>query len=635
MTYDAFDLTGTNALYKRTDRRFTIYKTNQLIQLQEPAYLSSIKVYRVYENNAVDELVYGTHWTTNASHEDVTYTAKAKSRYYSAEGTAWNVNNTTIVNAFVMMDTSVPNEYQISVEYQSLFRDLSAVDDYTASGPAYSPGMMRSLLEKVEYLISVKNPVTSVSSSTLFSIRSLDEDLTGYKEDNYIHGETHTINVPNNIFVIRPVNGSFYKHDLVIRHNDEILVENTDYIVTGINHGKTKVSLPNSGVYEYIIITKAIAGAISVDYRAFGGIVSQRDITAIRDIIAAIVLKLSGDGPDTGSDIDTAISNLEARVDSIETTVQHYQVRSFPYTVNTNGWVNIAVIDKNPWSAQELPLSAGMGEFRISIDNESYYLDMRLSYNIYSQKALAIDVVQTHEPTYEYDGVNYFNLRITPMFRLLWDGSAPEDCGFILQMKIDGSNERVVNVRIHDKTGADSPWTLVNSNGQARPDSTNSTPYPREPNHTWTSSNGQQSNTIALYNTGYTIFVGQIPITIVEESSYDIEPEELPVATNGLKPMMIVDNAIMSPELVKAVRFKIYDKKTANYLVVESSQLRFPEPRIIYAIAMYCISDLCSIECQITINKLNNNYSLQIRSTSGSNSLANDRFELNQIDLLG
>lgn len=639
--YELYDLSGINELYKRIDRRFTIYKANQLIRLQEPAYLSSIRVYQINPNNSVTELTYPDRWTTNASHEDVTYTAKAKARYFDEEGTPWNVNGTTIVNSFVMTDISVATEYQIAVEYQALFRDLSALDEYDADGPDYSPGLMKSLLEKVEYLVDVKNPVTNITADSLFSIRSLDEDLSGYIVDNYIQGEIHTVNVPNNTFVIRPVNGSFYKHDLVVSYNDTPLVEGTDYLVSGLNHGKTKISQPNSGVYEYIIILSSIAGQVTVDYRAFGGGVSQKDITAIRSVIISLANAITGANDITSSsNLTSVVSSVISRVNYLEEVVRHYQMQTFPYVLNTNGWVDIATIEKNPWSAAADIASTGVGEFRISIENGDYFIDGKMSYNVNVENALSIDVVHTHEPTFEYDGARYFDLRVVPVFRILWNGKPADGLspnylndGIVLQMKILGNSNRSVNVRIHDRTGADSPWTLVDSRGLARTNATTATAYPGTTLRTWasTTATDKSSNEVTLHHRGYTIFAGQIPVSIIEEASYTLANGELPEEGTGIGLTPVIDSTAMELSTVKAIRFKIYDRKTGNYLIEESTQIRITD-NTIYAVAMYYISDMCSIECKLSYDET---YSLTVRSTSGSNSLLNNRFDLVQIDLIG
>lgn len=651
LTYDLYDLTGANPLYKRSDRRFVVYTTDQKIELGEPAYAASLKVWAVAAGGGTTLLSKPTHYFWSAiNNADQTSTAKAKAQLEIGTSDTWPPNGDTIIRSFSMTDLSVPEEYQIVVEYQSLYRDPAAVDNYDSIGPVYSPGLMRSLLLKVDYLLSVKNPTNTVTSDTLDSIRCLDEDRTGTLSANYILDEQHTVNIPNNRFVIRPVNGSFYKHDLIIKDaTNAVLTENVDYLALGVNHGKIKISTPNSGVYEYIVVTKPVVGVLRVSYRAFGGSVGQRDINALRDTILSLLVASENTAQLTGDSIRNSdiVANIISRLDYIDETIRHYQMQSFEYTLNENGvnpWVDVATIEKNPWSdAADIEVAA-TGSFHLSIGDGAYFSDIELAYNTTLAAALQLKVPYTHMSTYKEDGIAYFDNRITPVFRLLWNGHAIDsgtsynfiNDGIVLQMKLIGAGARTATVSIKDKSGANSPWDLVDTGGVARSDGTTTTAYPGTAIREWSASTQTDmcSNICPLFPEGYTIFAGVVRITDIEAASYissDDTPYDLPVEAAGLVLPVVFDTALLDLNNIRAMRFTVYDRLTGNKLEEETTQIHANTETELHAYAMYYLPDMCGLECVLNTTS---GLTLFIKSRSGTNSLLNDRFELLAIDII-
>lgn len=642
--FELYDLTGVNPAYKRIDRRFTIYKPNQRIELQEPVYASSIVVKKLIIGTPIEDTAPYDDWAYNiVIDEDVTYTSKAKARYFDENNSIWNINNTVVINAFTMSDVSVPVEYQISITYQCLLRDPSAIDDYDNVGPIYTPGMMKSVLEKIEHLMHVKEPIVNVIASSINAVRTLDEDLNGSNFDNFISGELHSLNVRANKFVIRPVNGSFYKHDIALVYNGVTLVENVDYFIVGCNHGKTRVSTPTSGVYEYIVVTKDIEGQVGITYHAFGGTVNQADIHTIQEGLINVIKYLDNVHYLTEQNLPSSsvILSIRNRLGVIENAIKMYTTKLFTYPVSYNEyWVSIATIERSPWSSMSPIDRIGQGEFRIEVDEGAYLYDLKLRYNFDVQEQLDINVLHSEEPTLEEFGVNYFTIRRVPQFRLLWSDETITSInkGIILQMRVIGEVSNA-SIRVTDRTGINSAWMVVGTTG-VRPSQNNNVPFPADTSAWNISTTGhKQSNIVSIINKGYTLFSGQIPIEYIERFTYkDIDgttEQTIPIELGGLQiaSTIPVNQSYLGINIadIKGFRFKIYDRFTCNYLIEESTQLKADED-VVKAVAMYYIPDLCSLECELSY--VGGIYRLYVGSRSGTHSLINKRFELTQIDIL-
>ena len=724
------DLTGEKSNYKRNLRRFKIFTDNQLVELNDSAYLNKLVVYEVtgfdeYNNPVLVKLNKGNYakeWSTPEDCHDITAMAKAKSRYafnppeymltvdeafqtgkqYYAKvvesgiesyvlytdytvGTAIPANTYyekdqetwefTLVNKFYMNDSAsdiaASGEYEIAVEYNGLEIECDAIER-DGLGPEYSPGLMRSIINKVEELYYVRNSITNVSATSISQMHCLEEDLTGSKPANFIQGEVHTVDVPNNLFVIRPQCGSFYntstlKLESVSAGTTTVLVKDTDYVVTGINKEKTAISFPDVGVYEYIVLKKEFVGTILVTYQAFGGEVTQFDINALKDIIQSVYQLVSSKDIVTTANLSSTsvIKELIYRQQLLEHTIGHFQSQRFIYTSGVlDKWVNIAFVDRNPWTADAPVPTSCIGEFRVKIAEMDLFMDVKISYDVNATDGFSVSVYHADVPTFANNGFDYFVKRLLPKFRLIWcengytegDTAHPNtDRGIMLQMSLTSMSTNTFTVIVDDMTGAKSPWDLVDTLGRERPsiddqsveyytnDAVTYGDYIENPStgiktyrFDWKSATDKQSSIVPLYPKGYTIFVGSIPIDRIELLSVthsDAETGSLPV-NNDIG--YLIPHSITGTDIdlskVKAVEFKVFDRLTEKYLIGRS-QSAIASNRALSAEALYFVDDLCMLLCRLAFN--GSDYTVHVRSKTGTNSLNNKRFDLVQIDLIG
>ena len=707
------DLTGADKRYKRNLRRFKVFAPNQLIELEDSAYLSTFHVYKITgfddSNEPIKvELVTGNTpqtYTVDETCRDYTAEAKAKSRngynpptysltedttfnsgknYYTKNGGIYeiasvvsgnaipantyyemtqNTWNFELINKFYMNDTelslSTGGEYEIGIEYQGLELECSAISQ-DGIGPDYSPGLMRSLINKVEELYYVRNPIDDVTAVSIDDIHCLNEDLTGRNVENYITGELHTINTANKLFVIRPQCGSFYNTNslkLIFKANSSNpttteLVKDIDYVVTGLNKEKTAISEPTCGVYEYIVLKRSFVGLVYVSYQAFGGEVTQADINTIKSVLQNVYRVVSATDIVTASNISSVeiIRNLITRQDILDHSIGHYQAQVFSYETSTSDkWANIAFIDKHPWSSDAPVSTVGIGEFRIKIPDMYFFMNLKVAFDLNApneSEILNISVYHQETPSFDKNGIDYFAKRIVPKFRLIWTDDV--DKGIMLQMSITSQSSTVVNVTIEDCTGVKSPWYLIDTLGASRPSGytntsvdygdrtdivagTTSTP---QYEFMWRSGDGQQSNAVALYPQGYTVFAGNIPIEEIELVSvnYD-DPEfgDLPINSDGYTIEPIITGSDIDLNQVKSVEFVVFDRLTQKYLIGRSQKINC-QNNTLSAEALYFIDDLCLISC--TLEHTSSNYVMKFFTRTGTNSLLSHRFDLVRVDLI-
>ena len=655
------DLTGSDPEFKRGDRRYMVFQSTQTIDFGEPAFASTIKVYKIVQGTP--ELLHeNTDWAHRTSLQATNAISEAK-----LEDSTFQAN---LVTGILMTGTVLTGqEFQISVEYQGFYRYLTDYPD-TSVGPTPTPGLMLAMLKDLQYLKYVKDPVVDVTSDTLATLQILDEDYTGLNENNHIFNEEHQIYVPNNKFVIRPANGSFYKHDLVLTYEGTDLVENKDYVVRGVNHGKTRVSSHKSGVYEYIVITTPIVGAIQVDYRAFGGEITANDFYSLRDELIDVI-QLLGSGQFITTEnlpVQPIITEIENRLTIVEEAVRHYKQVSFTYEITNfsynaiqysdDNWVDIAEVAHGPWTEMNPIVNVGTGYFRLEIPTYDYNADFALTYNMISGK-ISLSDVHVHGTTYEDNGMSHFDTRIVPKFRIVYDNTDINH-GFILQMSINGKTPGDVQVTFYDQTGSATVWNVIDSGGEKHPNTETETTLPDGTQWITSQASSVVTNTVSILGEHYTTWVGTVNVTEIENTSYkrgdvavttdntwvvdDDTPSEDPfIDSTGMSVNHLINNNDINIDQVRGIKVKVFDRYKNQVIEESSNQVIELEDRV-EPIVMYYIQDLCALSCVLTQKNRQvsakgsmrtiMDFTLTLKSQTGTNSLMNDRFVLQQIDLL-
>lgn len=721
-----FDLTGTDAAYLRVARRFKVFVAQQKISFDEPVYVGSIKVWKINADGSKTVLSQDVDggWKLSDS-QDVDALSAAKIRFDSLEPSGyiavgrfkqttdtdivsgklyfiqsgstyvyveqpvvadiasyyepvWDDGNhySVLVNSIIMKNNSISKEYTIEVQYQALELDIKRFQR-DGLGPEYSPGLMRSVVEAIDELQSFNASVANLSNDNLFTLIDAEEDLTGKLPSNRIEGEVHTIDVPNNKFVVRPCCGSFYPwpevsstdpnapYQLIVEFRgvntvgNERLVRGRDYEVVGVNQAKTAVSEPVCGVYEFITFKRDLVGTVYLSYQAFGGEVSVADINRLAILVENIKRYCDNAELITQENLphQSIIRSIIDRIDYLDETVRHYQSQRFGYTTLTNDadkWVSIAFIEKNPWLENAPVNRTDFGEFRVEIPEAHFLADLRLTYDMDADVKLAANLSHSKCGDLDEVGYSYFNTRVVPKFRIVAIGTTEENLnkGLMLQMSMSRATALTCTVIITDRTGAKSPWSLIDTQSEARPGSgitsgdTNTTVH--FPNgNTWYSTSGIVSNVVPIIPNGYTIFSGAYNINKIEENTVVVKADAETAAAgtftkineSGLAINPLLSGNVFEPENITYFEFRVWDRVAQQYRIARSQKLDVQQvttnnvtSKVLIGDALYFTDDLCVISLQLT--KTNSTYTSKLFSRTGTNSLNCNRFVLTRIDIL-
>lgn len=625
------DLTGVNEAYKRIGIPFSIFKANQFIDLTEPAFASSIVVKDIDDNDIT--FTVGT----------VDDTATSKAKYAITQVAPGSEFTGTLVNSITITGYT-GTEFIAYVTYQALYKDTTTIIGDSV-GPAYSPGLMRSVLNRLSYLTDMLPPIPNLTDGTVNTIQVLPEDLTGMSEDNYIQDEIHMqVNTLANRFIVRPANGSFYKHDLVVKFNDTPLVENIDYEVTSVNIGKTRVSSHTSGVYDYIkFITPLSAGIVTINYHAFGGAICPLTIGQVKETLASIIeyIKLGNFITTASLQNHPVILSILDRISIIENML-HISV-PITYTYNSgilDSWVTVARIYPNEVSG--LTDTTGVGHFRMRCGK--YFSEFKLNYDVRADRVLDLHVISSWGTTLKQDDEAYFTNRICPKFRIIWTddivgGEHAVTSGILLQMSVTNYTDKTLSVEMQNIAGVFSHWQLIPTDGNPLPPTLISETLPD--GSTWDSDEAtcRASNSVIPCGKYYTIFSGTVPTKILDNYTYKdvelIDPQDnsslIQEKLRGLSVSPCITGYDVDMEEVEAIAITMYDRYTGSMITKTSNNLGTTETSIKTSV-MYFTQDLCIAECELV--KAGLGYELYIGSSTGTNSKNNDRFDFKQIDVL-
>lgn len=625
------DLTGTDPLYKRVRIPFRIYKVSQTLDLGEPVYPSSIDL----------ELKDGTDsyipYTGGSTLGEANPTAISKAKYEATQRSPAVDFDASLIRD-IAINGYTGTEFTLYVSYQALYKGTFVETDDI--GPAYSPGLMKSIMVNLSYLNNVLPPIPDITSDDTLSIQVLAEDLTGENDDNYIQDEIHLqINTLANRYVVRPANGSFYKKDLVVKYNDDVLVENEDYQVVGLNLGKTKISSSSSGVYDYILFTKTVAaGVVTLNYRAFGGMVCPEAMNRVRGLLKNIIeyIKLGNFITYDNLQYHPVIVYILERLGYIENMLNISAPVTYTYNAtDTDRWVDIAHV--SPDGLTGMVDSKGVGHFRIR--TEKYFTEIKLNYDLNaSDRVLNTHTISSWGSSIEEDSVSYMDDRVCPKFRLLWRSDSINS-GLVLQMSLTRKDTKSIFVEMQNSGGSFSNWVLIPTTGTALTPMISSTLLPD--NSTWATDGtyARMSNTVIVSGLPYTVFVGNIPIHMIEQHSYTIDvsgdPQDntSPIQTkeSGLVIYPIIVGEDVHIQEVDRLVFKVYDRYTGSTISKVSDSISM-RGNVITASTMYYDRDMCTIEAILV--RTAGGYDLKVGSVTGSNSLENQRFDLRQIDVI-
>ena len=675
------DLTGLDPDFKVVDKRFVVFQGFQIIDFEEPVFDGSIIVHRVNNDSTVTELNRNQDWSTSLS------TLKAINAISQAKLQDMSFSQ-NLVTGIQITSGVVNSPFTITVSYQAFNRPYNTYPAGT-NGPAATPALMLHMLEHINYLASIANPVSNPNAATVSTTTVLEEDYSGYATDNLIEDEIHIVNVPSNRFIVRPANGSFYLHDLKLTLDDGTVLKGEndvtagatpDYLVRGLNHGKTRVSSNKSGVYDYIVITTNLVGNVHLKYHAFGGEVTAGDFNELRDQLIAI-LNLLANGKFINTDNlpeQLIITQILRRLAYVEEAVRHYPEVEFDYTIqkftasihsySTDNWVDVAEAAHGPWTEMNPLPNNGYGSFRVAIPSRDYCADFTLSYDLINNKLKFSDVT-VQSSSYDVTGLDHFTNQVIPKFRLVYRDN-DISAGIVLQMSINSRVADTVEVSLTDCTGTSSIWTLIDTNKAEHPNTELTTTLADgttiwvDPDKYPNNNNGSKKTAeVSLLPREYTAWVGSVAIStidavsdrfVVDDSASNklhgiwetSEAATSFVEGTGLKLTNLINNGDIGIEQIHGVRVYVYDRY-AKQMRIEESTLNNNTGNTFSGAVVYFVEDMCGLVCKLTEtisdvtptstvsnDRIINKYSLVVFSTTGTNSQLNDRFDLKQIDLI-
>lgn len=684
------DLTGSNPNFVRSDIRRVVFRSGQVIEFNEPIFANTIKVLKI-EGTTVTALQSGIDFTIPIEpSEHVAYDAISDAKARASAG--GNTFDRNLVKAIVM-STEFNGEYQVSISGNALYRRYS---DYTnlGGGPEYSRALGASIIERLNYIEMALNPLSRITTTELGKVSPLTEDLTAAAEENFIKGEVHKVNVPNNVYVIRPLYGDFYDtEDLkieftgveervitdafigktIVKESGEIvldgnniydyvgqtcdvktdtktLIRDTDYIVRGIERAKTRIALVPNGVYSNIILTKKYRGECVITYHAFGGNVSIRDIYTIKDTLMNLVLNMTGSTYITKQQFDTLpkITSMIDRIEKLEDVLHVHRPVAIPYDYQfeDNGdskavWVDIAKLYHYGYTQDGTIPNVYTETFRLVNDAYDYDAIFDLTYELGSG---ALFITNTSITAHKFDsvGANYFNTRRTPMFRVVYD-KANVDKGLVLQMAVISDVEAEDLWQIHLCHYNEALWSLIDKDGAYREDTTYNTTLPS--GHRWgTNISNMVATKTAILSDPYTVFAGSIGMDFIDGLSYragvvydniangtNYDDEPAQVELDGLTIDAFGNTMLLDPSNIYGFRFTVYDRYEGKY-ITKCSNITKGSSNSAYGEVVYFELDMCQISAGVKL--VNDKLTLHIKSHTGTNSLESKRFDLRQIDVL-
>lgn len=686
------DLTGNDPSFFRPDERRMVFREDQIIEFNEPVYAESIHVFMI-SSEGTHELTDGVDYEVPNAHSDmVDEFAISEAKICvndEATGTIFNkllVKGIKIIREFV-------SDYQISIQYQAFYRKPT---DYVGNGtgPDYSRALMKEVIDRIHYLENVKNPVESITTADVADIRPLDEDLTATAESNFIQYEEHRIDVPNNIYAIRPLYGTFYDtEDLVVTFNgsetrtiteedlgksifleetggklpltesnisqyvgkvfriyedDITLVRDVDYFIRGIDHIRTRIANTSAGVYDRIIISKKLKGTVKVTYHAFGGEVTIKDIWALKHAVISLYTNLENGRFLTEDSLKAlpVLASLIQRVDHIEDLchiVSPYQFRYLYRVLEGNSddlWVDVAKLYNDSWTRLSGVPTLHSEEFCLSNEALNYCAYFNLKHNLDLGK-LEVCHSRIAASSFSSAGVDYFDLRKTPKFRIVYDENDLSK-GIVLQISIINKNEGDGAWQIRAVKGSESAWSIIDSNGGVKGETSLTTELPD--GSVWDITSNSVTN-IAVLSDPYTFFYGSIPLSMIDAASYrdgeiydneangtDLEDEPGKVELEGYNLPIIMENNAFNLASVKGFRFHIFDRYVGNMIIQNTGTITSVSTESISSDVIYFPLDLCSIEGILTFNE--GKFTFKVKSHTGLNSLLNERFDLRQVDFI-
>lgn len=473
-TYLTPDLTGENQLYKSGNNAHVVFQTDQRIEFNKSVFANSINVILPESHNT--PLIYRVDWDIKP--EDIDYNAISQCKVKDPSFDKQLVKSITIVKP-------IASQIKINVSFQMLYPLHSTKALYNSEPLEFTPNDWLEILQTLKYHEMLLSPIKDMTSVESKIPRLLEIDPDMNRPENFVQGEMHEMDVPNNIQFIHPICGAFFSNTLKIKdvstNTDMVLGRDYDIFALDVHRTKMAGDVNKSGVYNFILIKKPIIGFVKIDYHAFGGDVTLYDQRVIEDNIQNVIAFLNNSKfltPESigGTDI---VRQLVQRTTKLEEDMRLLCSTGRPNYGDIKNNVNLLMKITSPdtdyhwWNIASLYkvdgsediVTADRMHLRIHALQSGMMFDAMFAVNLNNKvNKFDIDILSDIYPKF-FDSLNSYDIDniVYPQFRVVWNENMTQESGIYLQIGLALKNIAVETLAIENLSGIESCWKLVPS----------------------------------------------------------------------------------------------------------------------------------------------------------------------------
>jgi len=522
MAYYEPDLTGENEAYLNENDVYQIFKDSQRIEFPNPVFKDSISITKLGTIN--EPLVLGQDWQVNDS--DIADTEIARMKVYDNSFDAVLVNAITVIKPYI-------TDYSINIVHQDLYPIQIKKMLFNNTVLEVTPDLIGNMIQTIEYLTAITKPVTDVSAINGNTPYLLLEDPHMENTNNWIPDEEHEVNTLDQQSVIRPLGGSFFKENLVVRikDNPDTLVENVDYLVFGVDIEKTKNTSIESGVYKFIMVLREFSGIVEIDYHGYGGDPTIYDVTELSEQINNIISFIEGATFLTEDTLPTTtiINQLVEKTQELEDDVRRLYTTNPSYGDVTSGgsslmkiastdtdlhWFSIATLYTVDGGSDIV--TADAFRFRLSTLHTKFMFEAIVTVNMNNvNNPMVVNVLGENYPKgfIPFEDYSEINDIIRPQLRIIYNNNEFQNSGIVLQLGFELKNLTDETVVIEDLSGQESCWKLISLEGETVNPQDDVITLPNT-DHVYDETNEDSVaiSTLVPFRDGFITWVGSVPL---------------------------------------------------------------------------------------------------------------------------
>lgn len=611
------DLTGTDEDFKIVNFPAVIHTDNQVVLLKQPVYAASV-VIGIIEGESIVTAVIGTDYEINSGNFDPDALSEAK--LLDAD-----FNYQLIKSVTMKRSVSENGEYRIVISAQAFKHPDRYTYDTDVEGPTPTPALMADILEQLNLLMHITNPMSDLTATTLDGIKILEIDLSGTATENLIENEIRNFDATQGRHLIRPNAGSFYRTGLEVRKNGVLLVENTDYELEGFDLDRTKSSTSTSAVYNRILMLSG-SGDVTLKYQAFGGEITIDDVEALKTSMISIVRFLQDKKFLTEDTFGYSIlfGQVVARIAKLEEFVRHARIGG------TDGLSSLFRLQRLDDSVHYFTVATlyrdradaiteqDRAKFRITTLQSTLQVDVALNLDLRETNPITLTTINGMAQDYVSDYTK-LDTRFPLAFRVVWVDATPHP-GCVLQLAArlpEGLAEE--QVLIEDLSRSGSSWQLQASTGIASTGEDDLIILPDE-STVWNNADASAKSSVVPITPidGVILWAGRQPL---------VEKLSLPITLK-----MIPEDTEWSVAQLQRMEYRVYDR-VYNTVVTASIDCRKGDNLVSgFARNMQEFDrlDFCAIGHEIT-QQLDHSIQFKLLQSIGDFSILNQRFDLIEI----